>query len=467
MSEQYPVNPEPQTQFEFERLMRDGMRAVKDGRKSVAARMLGEASVLNPADPRPWLWLSATTDKPEEQRYYLEHALKIQPGNQAAVRGLQALQSKLGPVSIAAGEPARSMPPPAEPQSVPAEPQEVSVQVYRCPNCGGEMEMDIRTFDLTCQRCGYVKMTDQVLAADKERGVTPALGDQSGHNWLKGRQQVTCEQCGAISLLPPGVQANHCPYCASPRVVQYSGGEIIQPQVIALFRQDEEDAKKAVRKWLGKGFFAPDDLALQAGGLHLEAGYYPFWTFDGTLEMPWRCEVNIGSSRNPNWVPRSGVEVEFFDDVVIPGIHSMSLKEFRRTWPFNLKDLLEFSPDYLAGWTALTYNYPLSDASLKAREQVVDDIRLQLYGRIEAGREKRRLDTSAPHWSDLTYKHTLLPLWVGSYVFQGKQFRILVNGQTGKVGGEKPRDTIKIILAAALGLILLFLAAFLASQFLG
>jgi hypothetical protein len=51
-------------------------------------------------------------------------------------------------------------------------------------------------------------------------------------------------------------------------------------------------------------------------------------------------------------------------------------------------------------------------------------------------------------WSGMTYKHILLPLWIGAYRYQGKDFRLLVNGQTGKVGGYKPQDKVKVLFSS-------------------
>jgi hypothetical protein len=45
----------------------------------------------------------------------------------------------------------------------------------------------------------------------------------------------------------------------------------------------------------------------------------------------------------------------------------------------------------------------------------------------------------------MTFKLAMLPLWVGTYHYRGKTYRLLINGQTGKVGGAKPTDTIKVV----------------------
>jgi len=44
----------------------------------------------------------------------------------------------------------------------------------------------------------------------------------------------------------------------------------------------------------------------------------------------------------------------------------------------------------------------------------------------------------------MTFKLVLLPVWIGNYRYKGQDFKIMVNGQTGKVAGEKPRDTFKM-----------------------
>jgi hypothetical protein len=94
----------------------------------------------------------------------------------------------------------------------------------------------------------------------------------------------------------------------------------------------------------------------------------------------------------------------------------------------------------------MTYDRPLAKASLLARERVVKDLRQQLYNRVAPGRQKRGLRTGGVDWSDMTFKYVLLPLWIGTYHYQGKPYRVFVNGQTGKVSGEKPRDMLKTIL---------------------
>ncbi|HJS29119.1 MAG TPA: hypothetical protein VJ768_05835, partial [Anaerolineales bacterium] len=57
----------------------------------------------------------------------------------------------------------------------------------------------------------------------------------------------------------------------------------------------------------------------------------------------------------------------------------------------------------------------------------------------------------------MTSKLMLLPLWVGTYRYKGTDYPFIINGQTGKVAGAKPKDDLKRILiwTAGIGTILL------------
>ena len=216
---------------------------------------------------------------------------------------------------------------------------------------------------------------------------------------------------------------------------------------------DTNLASKRIKRWLGKGFFAPDDLALLGRASNLRPVYFPFWTFDGTLEINYRCEVRIGKNR---WEQRTDVQFMNFDDVLVPGLRALSFKELDRILPFEMKSLVEFKDEQLAGWHALTYDHSLAAALLDARGLVMETANRRLTPHIETAREKRKLKLIPSGWTGLTYKHLLLPLFVGTYHYKGVEYHLLVNGQTGKVGGIKPYDQIKIgMFLAGVGLIVL------------
>ena len=60
----------------------------------------------------------------------------------------------------------------------------------------------------------------------------------------------------------------------------------------------------------------------------------------------------------------------------------------------------------------------------------------------------------------LTVKHVLLPVWLAAYKYRGKTYRFVVNGQTGRVQGERPYSAFKITVALIIGLIIAGIAGF-------
>jgi ribosomal protein S27E len=436
----------------FEELLRDGITAAKNGETNLARRLLENAVQLKISDARPWLWLSTLAEDPKDKRKYLEYAVAADPGDGSARRELVLLSDKVDRTRLVPqGEGVRPL--------QPEKPEQAAGQAFQCPQCGGRVHFNPRSSKLTCGYCGHTQPVESIQAADTaEQVIDFVLPTTRAHRWAEVRKQVTCQSCGAVALLDPGHLSGRCSYCASNQLLDSPEAlELLEPQVIGLVHLDARAARQQVKEWLGKGLFAPDNLMRDASGFDLRLAYYPFWTFDGILELPWSCEVNTGNSKNPHWVARSGSEYELYDDVLVPGLSILEEDEITAIEPFLLKEVVEFKPEHLAGWPAINYDLPLAEASLKAREIVSARVRRRLSISIEPGREKRHVRSAAGRWSGGTFKNLLLPLWVGTYRFQGKAYHLLVNGQTGKVAGAKPRDGLKVAMIALGSLLLLAL----------
>jgi len=433
-------SPGKSRERDFNVLLRDGITAVKTDSRRLARSLLNQATLLNPGDARAWLWLTETTDDLDEKREYLEKSVAANPGNVAARRGLALLTGKLDPSSTLSLGESVQVQESAQPEDAQAR------DTFLCPKCGAHMEFDIHANDLVCRSCGYVLETEELSAADREQVMDFVLPTARGHRWAVSQQQFSCQQCGASSLWPPGQKSIRCPYCGSDHLIEsLETAELVDPQAICIMKIDEGEAASRAVEWLGRGWTTPDDLKESSQKSLLRPAYYPFWTFDGTLDIHWSCDVNEGSSDSPNWIMRKGVTFELFDDELVSGLQRVKSKDVRDLEPFNLKDVVKFKPEYLAGWPALTYDRPLAKASLLAREQIVRKVRRSLYSRVLPGRSKRNLNTGVVNWSDMTFKHILLPVWIGIYRYRDQEYKIMINGQTGKVSGEKPRDTLKTI----------------------
>ncbi len=71
-----------------------GINALKSGNRDVARHLLTAAIKQDTNDAIAWLWLTGTLDKDEERIACLKQVLKIDPGNQAATRGLAQITER-------------------------------------------------------------------------------------------------------------------------------------------------------------------------------------------------------------------------------------------------------------------------------------------------------------------------------------------------------------------------------------
>ena len=57
--------------------------------------------------------------------------------------------------------------------------------------------------------------------------------------------------------------------------------------------------------------------------------------------------------------------------------------------------------------------------------------------------------------SEETFKHILLPVYVSSYRYNGKEYNFFVNGETGTISGSRPYSFWKIFFAVVFAILLI------------
>ena len=52
-------------------------------------------------------------------------------------------------------------------------------------------------------------------------------------------------------------------------------------------------------------------------------------------------------------------------------------------------------------------------------------------------------------FSEESWRYVLLPLYLANYPFDGKNYQVMINGQTGAIAGQRPVDWTRVWLAIA------------------
>ena len=124
--------------------------------------------------------------------------------------------------------------------------------------------------------------------------------------------------------------------------------------------------------------------------------------------------------------------------------------------PYRLNTMMRYRPMYLAGWLSEEYSISrevaLATTQQEFRKRERNSISSFLPGDVQSGLNVQTdLDVGG---SDLV----LLPVHVLSYRYSDKVYRFLVNGQTGKMVGEKPWSGSRIALVVIAVVVLIVVA---------
>jgi hypothetical protein len=236
----------------------------------------------------------------------------------------------------------------------------------------------------------------------------------------------------------------------------------MKPQGILPYKLSYDQAKSRLKEWINKKFFSPSDLKKRYLDRHLKGVYVPYWTFDSQTSTIYSCQVGTyyytGSGdkrqRHVRWRNHSGSHSEFFDDVLVTAISHERLRFIKRAEPYDLTQVVDYKPDFLAGYFAQKYtvmpDVALGTAKSAMEAEIAADIKSSLPG------DTNRLYNQRVNHDAVTFKHLLLPLYMMSYNYHSKLYNVVINGQTGEVQGESPKSAIKITLFVMVVLAVVF-----------
>jgi DNA-directed RNA polymerase subunit RPC12/RpoP len=351
---------------------------------------------------------------------------------------------------------------------------------FPCPSCGARLDFDPSVRGLKCPYCGFEQKIEREADGEiLEKAYSEFMDrEESAGRAIPGRSSETrCPGCGANVLLEDKVETEKCPFCAThlenkPEAVH----AMIAPESVLPFRVDLRGARQAFTRWLGNLWFAPTELKKLATLGEFSGVYLPYWTYDAMTNTFYQGErgenhtvmqeyTDTDAQGNrvtrtravtyTNWYPVSGEVRHFFDDILVCGSKSLpeDLIDDQRGWP--LQKLEPFRPEYLSGFRTERYAIGLREGFARAKARMEEDIRTLV--RRDIGGDAQRVHRQRTHYSAVTFKPLLLPVWVAVYRYHEKTYQLIVNGVTGRVSGDRPWSAMKIARVVALVLLAVFL----------
>jgi ribosomal protein S27E len=336
-------------------------------------------------------------------------------------------------------------------------------QQLTCEQCGAVLSYKPGTDSIVCEHCGHsnpiavakVEIVEHDLRAALEQGLAAAPIEET--------RTIKCPSCAAEFTFDPDRHAGVCPFCGQTIVAETGAHRQIKPAAVLPFGIEERAARERVGSWLKGLWFAPSKLKRYARTEGRLSGIYlPYWTYDsrtrtsysgqrGTIyQEPVRVQTVVDGRRvvqtrmvqKVRWQPVRGEVARAFDDILVLASRSLPAQMTDRLEPWDLQGLKPYAAEYLTGFQSEAYQVALDEgfktANEKMRAVITGDVTLDIGGDLQ---RIERLDIRHAY---TTFKHILLPVWLGAFRYRSRIYRLAVNGRTGEVQGERPYSFWKI-----------------------
>jgi LSD1 subclass zinc finger protein len=353
----------------------------------------------------------------------------------------------------------------------PTRPETSFIKTFPCSGCGAKLSFAPGSKTLKCQFCGTENAIPESGEGVEELDFATYLKALEGRADTEEVETVKCQSCGAEQTLKDNLFASNCSFCHTPIVSKGYANRRIKPKLLVPFAVDTKRAQEAFRRWIRGRWLAPNDLKRYAqSDAGLTGMYLPFWTYDCNTWTEYQGErgddyytdesyteggqTRTRRTRHTRWTGVSGTVSHFHDDVLVMASKTLSADTFGSIGKWNLKGLVPYQPEFVSGFQAEAYQVDLKQGFPIAKATI--DAQVQQLIRRDIGGDQQRIHRADTRYSNVTFKHVLLPVWISAYRYRDKPYRFLINGQSGEVSGESPKSWIKVALLTILILFVVF-----------
>lgn len=339
--------------------------------------------------------------------------------------------------------------------------------MYKCPNCGGEIQYQPENGKIKCEYCGSVFSVDDNI--EKTRRTAEE------HNDFEGNGKIyTCSQCGASIYATEETGVTFCSYCGSQAFLEsrIKGDENIMPDIIIPFKISKEECEKIYKDKIKHAWFLPKGMKSDTTIDKFCGIYMPCWVYTAQADVDGKYEATSmrfvgGFDEYTTYevtAKGSGVYGGFVEDSSASFPDSI----MRDISPFDMKKSCKFDDKYMAGFYADIGNLPpeayeneiLAYAQVNVKKDLQKDADMR-----SKGVSNNDVDNKTTVDCRITeVKKGFLPVWFLSNKNEhtGLMSYAVINGLTGKIHADLPVDMKKYLILS----LIIAIPAFILLQFL-
>lgn len=311
-----------------------------------------------------------------------------------------------------------------------------AVKAYKCLSCGSALEFDPGSQLWKCHFCSSEYQKEELDAHDHEEVAEVELPELDTYQ---------CSNCGAELIADATTSATFCLFCKSPNIIKSRFAGKFKPEALIPFKLTQKQAEETYKKWIRKFLFAPSAFKKQEEVKKITGMYAPFWVFDckaqglldgeaTTVSHYTQGEYRYTRTRFYHVVREGRVE---YERVPVDSSTKLDDTMMQKVEPFDYGDMKEFSMQYLSGFLSEKYDVESDSAEGVMRERVETYLEHRLKG-TAGGYGHFQPTHKQVDISEIKPEYVLLPVYLLTNTFKGKNHAFIVNGQTGKVVGDTP-----------------------------
>lgn len=330
---------------------------------------------------------------------------------------------------------------------------------YQCPSCTGPLYFGSETHRLECDYCGQTFSIEEIESlygiveglepheTSEEKSGMEVIGDGWSDEDTSKLRAYSCPSCGAELVCDETTAATSCPYCGNPTVVPKQFEGMLKPNYIIPFEVDKKMAIEGLKRHYKGKFLLPKSFST---GNHIEeikGVYVPFWLYSGdcAAKVTYTCTM-VSERREGNYMVETTDYYDVYRDgelsfekVPVDGSSKMPDAHMDAIEPYDYSMLKPFSMAYLPGFLADKYDMDAASCQPRADERMIQSAYAELestvrgYTRVDMTSADAQITNGSTHY-------VLLPVWLLSTKWQGKDFLFAMNGQSGKLIGDLPMD---------------------------
>ena len=312
----------------------------------------------------------------------------------------------------------------------------------KCPGCAGNLLFSPSRQAMYCRMCGNTYAPEEVGSDD--------------HASPKYECNIyRCSSCGGEVAVTENEASSVCLFCGSPTLIFDRISSRMRPDGILPFQITRQQALEKIGQHLKSGKFIPSEVT-HINEDHLRGIYIPYRILSGDIYDAAVITSTIGSGKNSRIIINGIAGYAEFRNVPFDASVSLNDEYGRKIEPFYYDDVKEFDEDYLSGFYS-----DIQDATDKELEGAAalrcDRMFCDRCKETVRGHDAKTYQSVPSVRLKDKGIYLMMPCWFYTFVYDGRPYTLLVNGQTGKTAGTIPWDrkrVIKISAALFLGMVL-------------